>query len=284
MLPLPALPTAAVSSPNALRVVLLGAGRVAAHLAPALEQAGHRVVHIWSRSAASATSLAARLHGATADTDPDLRHLEADVFVLAVPDAAVANVLQVAHFPMNALVTHTAGALPLDVFAAYSGVRGGVFYPLQTFSPGRAVAWETVPLCIEAAEAVGEATLLRLAHSLSHDVRLVATPARLALHVAAVFASNFTNHVLGISHALMQEAGLPFDLLAPLVRETTEKALANPPFTVQTGPAARQDTPTLHRHEAALAAHPQWQALYKALTISIQQQAQAPARNNEDPK
>ena len=95
---------------------------------------------------------------------------------------------------------------------------------------------------------------------------------RLKLHVAAVFANNFTNHVLGIADALLAEAGLPPALLASLVRETVDKALANAPFSVQTGPAVRQDLPTLAVHEAALAAHPAWQTLYAQLTASIQAQ------------
>jgi predicted short-subunit dehydrogenase-like oxidoreductase (DUF2520 family) len=167
------------------------------------------------------------------------------------------------------------------VFEGQPTVQGGVFYPLQTFSPGRVIEWLTVPLCIEAADAAGEATLLALARSLSRQVQLVATDQRQRLHVAAVFASNFTNHLLGISHALVQEANLPFALLEPLLRETVEKALASPPFSVQTGPAARYDAPTLARHQAELAAHSTWLELYKLLSISIQQQTSAARQNNE---
>jgi predicted short-subunit dehydrogenase-like oxidoreductase (DUF2520 family) len=203
-----------------------------------------------------------------------------DVYLLAVPDAAVPDVLAAATFPANALVAHTAGALPLSLFDAYVGVRGGVFYPLQTFSPGRKIDWAAVPLCIEAADEAGLATLLALARSLSQLVQPVATVQRQRLHVAAVFASNFTNHLLGISHALLREANLPFELLAPLLRETVEKALIAPPFSVQTGPAARRDAPTLARHEAELTAHPMWLSLYKLLSDSIQQQLPPAPPNN----
>jgi predicted short-subunit dehydrogenase-like oxidoreductase (DUF2520 family) len=167
------------------------------------------------------------------------------------------------------------------VFEVQPTVWGGVFYPLQTFSPGRMIDWPTVPLCIEAADAAGEATLLALARSLSQQVQLVATNQRQRLHVAAVFASNFTNHLLGISQALLQEANLPFTLLEPLLRETVEKALAAPPFSVQTGPAVRRDAPTLARHEAELVAHPTWLEVYKLLSISIQQQILPAPQNNE---
>lgn len=276
-------PMSTLQSPFApQRIALLGTGRVATHLGFALLKAGHQVVTVWSRTTTSAQSLAAKLPGAVVSTSLDFApQPPADLYLLSVPDAAVSEVLAAANFPAGALVVHTAGALPIALFEAYPQVRGGVFYPLQTFSPGRVIDWAAVPLCIEAADETGQALLLGLAHSLSNLVQPVATIQRQHLHVAAVFASNFTNHLLGISHALLTEANLPFELLAPLLRETVEKALAAPPFSVQTGPAARRDAYTLARHQAELTAHPAWLALYKSLSDSIQQQLPPASSNNE---
>ncbi|WP_133257255.1 Rossmann-like and DUF2520 domain-containing protein [Hymenobacter edaphi] len=271
--------------PVSFKIALLGAGRVAAQLAPALARAGHRVVAVWSRQAASARAVAdplgaAALHGPA----PDLRRAPAaDLYLLAVPDDAAAAVLAAAQWPAGALVAHTSGALPLAVFAARPEVRGAVFYPLQTFSPGRAIDWPQVPLCLEAADADGLAVLQQVAASLSQRVLLVASVPRRQLHVAAVFASNFTNHLLGLADALLTEAQLPADLLTPLVRETVDKALRNPPFQVQTGPAIRHDAATIATHTAALAAHPRWQALYTQLTASIQASAAAPGPGPAEP-
>ncbi|MCA8832835.1 Rossmann-like and DUF2520 domain-containing protein [Hymenobacter pini] len=262
---------------TSLRVVVLGTGKVAGHLLPALQQAGHEVVGIWSRTLASARAVA------VATGVPVLASLQAlppaEVYILPLPDAAVPEVLAAARFPAGALVVHTAGALPLSVFAGYPHIRGGVLYPLQTFSPGRPINWATVPLFLEAADAAGMRTLRQLAASLSQDVRELTSAQRLQLHVAAVWASNFPNHLLGISHALLQEANLPGELLHPLIQETVEKALSQPPFTAQTGPALRHDASTLARHEAALARHPEWQRLYQQLTASIQHTAQEEAAN-----
>ena len=255
-----------------MRVGLLGAGRVASLLGLALVAAGHEVVFVWSRTAAPAEALATQLPGAQFLPRLASPLPPADVYLLAVPDAAVAPLLASTPWPDGALVAHLAGALPLAVFEAQPAVRGGVFYPLQTFSPGRAIDWPTVPLCIEANNLAAEGTLLDLASSLSQHVRRLDSAQRLKLHVAAVFANNFTNHLLGIADALLAEAALPPELLAPLVRETVDKALANPPFAVQTGPAVRRDAPTLAAHQAALAVHPAWQMLYQQLTASIQAQ------------
>ena len=255
-----------------LRIGLFGTGRVASQLAPALVAAGHRIAFVWNRNQARAAALAAGLPGVQALVDLASPLPPADAYLLAVPDAAVAPLVAAVAWPKGALVAHLAGALPLSVFEAQPAVRGGVFYPLQTFSAGRAIHWPTVPLCIEANDLTAEATLLDLAGSLSQHVLRLDSAQRLKLHVAAVFANNFTNHLLGIADALLAEADLPPALLAPLVRETVDKALANPPFVVQTGPAVRRDAPTLAAHHAALAAHPAWLALYEQLTASIQAQ------------
>ncbi|UOQ54660.1 Rossmann-like and DUF2520 domain-containing protein [Hymenobacter cellulosivorans] len=253
------------------RILLLGAGRVAQHLGPALWRAGHTVTHVWSRTLASAQAVAAQVPGALPISSLDLQSLPAaDLYILCVPDGAVPAVLAEAAFPAGALVVHTAGALPLAVFAPYPALRGGVLYPLQTFSPGRLIEWLSVPICVEAGTAADQDLVAEVARSLSQVVEIVATPQRQAIHVAAVFACNFTNHLLGIGHALVQEAGLPFTLLEPLIRETVQKALAQPPFTVQTGPAVRQDTATLDRHRELLLGHPQWRQIYNELTASIQ--------------
>ena len=253
-----------------LRIGLFGSGRVATQLGPALAAAGHQVAFVWSRNAP--TSLAAQLPSALPLTGYASPLPPADVYLLAVPDAAVVPLLAATTWPEGALVAHLAGALPLSVFAAQPAVRGGVFYPLQTFSSGRSIDWSTVPLCIEASDLGAESTLLNLASGLSQHVLRLDSAQRLKLHVAAVFANNFTNHLLGIADALLAEAELPPALLAPLVRETVDKALANQPFAVQTGPAVRHDAPTIAAHHAALAAHPAWRTLYEQLTASIQAQ------------
>ncbi|UOQ66842.1 Rossmann-like and DUF2520 domain-containing protein [Hymenobacter volaticus] len=267
---------------SSFRIVLLGAGRVASQLGLAVVQVGHQVPYVWSRTSNSAAALAATLPGAEVLPDLNLTAVPpADVYLLAVSDAAVPAVLAQAQFPKGAIVAHTSGAVPLAVFHDTPDVQGGVFYPLQTFSVGRILDWQTVPLCIEAATPTAEATLLALARTLSASVQRIDTAQRQLMHLAAVFACNFSNHLFGVSHALLQQQQLPLALLGPLIHETVEKALANPPFTVQTGPAARQDEPTLARHREALTAYPEWLALYNVLSNSIKQQQMGGSLNNQ---
>lgn len=256
--------------PGKYRVVVIGAGNVAWHLAPALEQAGHRVEAVYSRSPENATILAARLQNAFPVASLDFRTSSAGVFLVAVTDQALPEVLQVARFPSGSLVAHTSGSQPLSLIAAVgTSLKKGVLYPVQTFSKAKPIDFVTVPICVEGADMESHKVLLNLANSLSEQVYEVGSEERKRLHLAAVFACNFTNHLLGIGFDLLEQAGLPSHLLHPLLRETVDKALAYPPFTVQTGPAARGDRAILEEHLRLLRDQPAYQRLYRILTESI---------------
>ena len=244
------------------------------HLAPALERAGHHVVAVVSRHLRSAKKLAYRLQWAEPGTSLDFSGTAADVVVLAVADKALGEVVREATFPSASLVVHTSGTQPLAVLAEADLVRGiGVLYPLQTFSKAKPVDIRTVPFCVEGGDFVSQEQVERLARSLSEQVQVVSSAERKVLHLAAVFACNFTNHLLGIGFELLQNTGLPPHLLHPLIRETVDKALAFPPFSVQTGPAVRGDEETMAEHLRLLSSAPGYQQLYRLLSERIQRQA-----------
>jgi predicted short-subunit dehydrogenase-like oxidoreductase (DUF2520 family) len=258
-----------------LRIVLLGAGNVGWHLAAALEKAGHEIVAVYSRTGHSAAELAATLPHALVFTDPDFAELPADLFLIAVPDKTVPELLQKAVFPQNSLVAHTSGALPLSVFDPYQTIRGAVFYPLQTFSKNTPVHFRNIPFCLETADENAMHLLEKVAGSLSEKVIRISSEDRKILHLAAVFACNFTNHLFGIGSEILKEKQLAFDLLQPLVEQTVSKAFARDPFTVQTGPAVRHDENTMQAHLNLLENKPTYSAIYELLSGSIQEKAGA---------
>jgi predicted short-subunit dehydrogenase-like oxidoreductase (DUF2520 family) len=92
---------------------------------------------------------------------------------------------------------------------------------------------------------------------------------RRALHVAAVFACNFTNHLFAISQDLLAAENLDFNLLRPLIAETADKIRLNDPATVQTGPAIRGDDQIINSHLEMLKDKPELHELYKKLSQSI---------------
>lgn len=93
---------------------------------------------------------------------------------------------------------------------------------------------------------------------------------RSRIHLAAVFACNFANHMYAIGEEVARRAGLDFEVLKPLVAETAAKACdARSPRDVQTGPAVRNDTPTMERHLALLDGEPTLQEIYTQISNNI---------------
>ncbi|WP_242926560.1 Rossmann-like and DUF2520 domain-containing protein [Pontibacter vulgaris] len=257
-----------------MRIALIGAGNVAWHLAHTAVAAGHQVVALYSRTVEAAEALAKEFTATQVIPTPDFTSVEADIVIIAIPDAAVAAVASQVKVNAGTIVVHTSGSLPLQVLQSINDARIGVFYPLQTFTKGKPVDFKQVPVLLEA-ENESTLTLLKaFAQSISQHVIEVTSEKRKHLHLAAVFACNFTNHLLGISREILLEADLPATLLQPLIQETIQKAASQHPFLVQTGPAIRRDENVIKTHLHLLQNHPQYQQLYQQLTQSIQNQQQ----------
>jgi predicted short-subunit dehydrogenase-like oxidoreductase (DUF2520 family) len=252
-----------------MNITFIGAGNVAWHLAQALDTAGHTVQQVYSRRLQSAVQLADQLYNAEPTQSLDFSRSKASVFFIAVPDQAVATLVAQLKLPPQAILVHTSGTLPIEVLAAFENT--GVFYPLQTFSKTKTIQIEQVPFCIEASTPETEEILVSLAQDISRTVYLVSSAERKVLHVAAVFACNFTNHLLAIAYQITLQENLEFSLLEPLIRETINKALAGEnPASMQTGPAVRNDTSTMQSHLAYLAHFPAEKEIYKLISQNIQ--------------
>lgn len=260
-----------------MEITFIGAGNVAWHLAPALENAGHHVNEIVSRQLSHARQLVSLLYDARPRSDLNIANSSSRLFLLTVPDDALPDVCSRLVLPENAIVIHTSGSYSLDdlnrLMQLYSDipVRTGVFYPLQTFSRDQNLLdFEEIPLCIEASDPETEGVLVAMGQEISSIVYLVSSAERRVLHLSAVFACNFTNYLLTIAKDLTDANDLEFDLLRPLIRETFRKALAaNNPADVQTGPARRGDQKTVTTHLAMLNRQPPLMEIYELLTEGI---------------
>ncbi|NLT04498.1 MAG: DUF2520 domain-containing protein [Bacteroidales bacterium] len=252
-------------------ITLIGAGRVANHLGPALFKAGHRFEQVYSRTMAHASELADTL-GAEAVDQPAAIKPGADLYLCALSDDALTTVLD--EMPLNQwdnpLLVHTAGSLPLSLLAPYTN-RAGVLYPLQTFSPNRPLDLTSLPLFVEATDDTTLQMISALATDISGVVKPLASEKRLTLHLAAVYACNFVNHLYGVAGELLEEDGLDFSLLLPLIDETAAKVHDLAPREAQTGPAVRNDRRVIDKHLLLLANHPEKAALYKLLSEHIHQ-------------
>lgn len=248
------------------RIVFIGAGNVASHLAPAIEKAGAgRVVQVWSRAMDSASALASRLGDCEAVIEPGRIVTDADMYVVCMADHAVpALVGKLPH--NNALWVHTSGSLPVSILGRLSG-RTGVLYPLQTFSRNVDVDMTQVPFFIEGSTPDVTDTLSAIARAISGNVHYADGGLRARMHVAAVFACNFTNHLYSIADGLLRNDGLDLSVLYPLMQETLRKAMERSPRECQTGPAVRGDVSVVEKHASMLPHH--LAGIYMMLSRSI---------------
>ena len=258
-----------------MQVVLVGAGRLATQLALALRASGHEVLAVYSRTLSSAAALT-RQAGGTATDDVSQLPPHADLFVIAVSDAAITSLLpRLVAGRRSETFVHTAGSVPLSVFDSFDLSSYGVFYPMQTFSKERQVDFRRIPIFIEASDEPTLARLHQLAASLSSEVRQLSSSERRYLHLAAVFASNFANHCYALSSQVLQRCGLPLSIMLPLIDETAAKVHDLPPAQAQTGPAVRYDTPVIEAQSRLLEADPLLREVYDLMSHSIHELALA---------
>jgi predicted short-subunit dehydrogenase-like oxidoreductase (DUF2520 family) len=227
------------------KITLIGSGRVATQLGLALAAKHKNIVQVYSRHLESARQLSARVDAVAIDALSQLSS-DSDLYIISVVDDAIAEVAAKLRFS-GKIVAHTSGSVPMQVLDGYDW-KSAVIYPLQTFAKDKNVDFKNIPICIEAADAETETHLEVLARELSGDVRKVNSEQRMMIHVAAVFANNFTNFMYVMSQELLEKSDLSFDILLPLIRETTDKLNHKFPKEAQTGPAARGDNEVIRKH------------------------------------
>lgn len=196
---------------------------------------------------------------------------DADLYIIAVSDNAIANVAErIAGTVRNgSLVAHTSGTMTIDILDGHD-FRIGVFYPLQTFSKNVNLDYQKIPIFIEAQNESDLKELSSIAALISRNVVRMDSERRKDLHIASVLSCNFVNHLWTLADKYLEEKGIDFTLLRPLIEETVRKLEHCSPFESQTGPAVRHDSKTIRSHTDRLSDHPEILKLYKDLTDSIE--------------
>ncbi len=258
-----------------MRIVFIGAGNLATHLSLALYEKGCTIAQIYSRTEESARTLAEKVNAAYTHRIDEIIN-DADLYVFSVKDDALPQLLHKIE-KNQSLWVHTAGSVPMDIFKSHSE-HFGVLYPLQTFSKTKDVDFSTIPIYIEANQPQHLESLKKLAAKLSNQVIEASSEQRKYLHVAAVFAGNFTNHMYAIAANLLEEKGLHFDQFLPLIRETANKIQTIHPQEAQTGPAVRFDEEVINRHMNMLEDR-NLQKIYHLLSENIHEAAK---KRNKD--
>lgn len=227
-----------------MKIGIIGQGNVASHLVQALKDCNHQVV-----------SCGGRVLQCPVPED-------ADVLILAVKDDAISSIPA---YPM--LTVHTSGSIPMS---AIHGERRGVLYPMQTFTKGVSVDISQIPFFVEAQEPADQEILLRLASDISTRVQVLDSERRRSLHLAAVLCNNFVNNLYDHTARVLEENGLDFSIMLPLIDETARKVHSLSPRLAQTGPAVRWDTSVMQAHQEQIQ-DPLLRQIYALLSESIHQ-------------
>ena len=250
-----------------MKIVLIGAGNLATHLGKALHAAGHDMVQVFSRTMQSAETLASLL-----DAEPltDMAQVRdgADVYIFSVKDSALEQLISQLCGGEKKVFLHTAGSMPMSVFRG-KALHYGVLYPMQTFSKQREVDFSIIPCFIEANDEFALKQIEGLAGQISHRVYQLSSEDRKYLHLSAVFACNFANHCYAASQELLQQHGIPFDVMLPLIDETAAKVHGMTPKEAQTGPAVRYDENVIGKQIQLLENQPYFQKIYDCMSKSI---------------
>ena len=249
-----------------MEVVFIGSGNVATRLGLALKEKGVIVKQIYSKSLTNAEKLAKKLD-AEATSDVSDIYIDADFYFYALKDTALRSILKIIDMPAGIQV-HTAGSISIREFEGFTS-RFGAFYPLQTFSVDKPVDFSNIPICIEACNQDVQEKLTALGSLISQKVILLNSEGRRKVHLAAVFACNFTNYMYDIASQILENSGIPFDIMHPLITETAEKIMTMKPHHAQTGPAVRLDETTIDKHLDMLNKNIDFKNIYKVFTKSI---------------
>jgi len=243
-------------------IVLVGSGNVATHLGLSLIKKGYTIKQVWSRELRNAIILANKLNATATDSLNKLQ--DADLYILAIKDDALNSIINKLNVDN---IIHTSGAINIDIFHT-KFKNYGVFYPLQTFNKKVDSDFSNTPICIEANNVSLTEKLLKIGRELSEKVIKMNSQERKEIHIAAVFACNFTNHMFTIADSILDKSNNEFKLLLPLINQTIEKLKQERPSKLQTGPAARKDLKVIQDHISSLSDN-RVKELYKIISNSI---------------
>ena len=244
-----------------MQIVLIGSGNVAFHLAKAFTEAQIPISQIFGRNTTELQKISEQFSiPFSTETLAD-----SDLYIISVSDSSIAEVSSLIKNE-NALVAHTSGSVSREALSG--NYRKSVFYPLQTFSKSKNLDYSKIPFFIDAENENDEEILKNLASKISKNVMLANDEKRKYIHLTAVFACNFVNHLYARAKEISDSQGIPFDYFLPLIDETTQKIHELEPKLAQTGPAIRNDEKVLKLHESLLTDEEKLK-IYKTLNESI---------------
>lgn len=248
-----------------MNIVLIGSGNVATVFGKLLKKTGHNIAQVVSKNKEHALELAGVLQ-AGSTTYLENVYTDADMYIIAVADYAIKDIAESLHLTEK-IVVHTSGAVSKNILQ-HTSENYGVLYPLQSLR--KEISYKPlIPLLIDGSNSKTLSIIRSLAESISPKASVADDEQRLKLHVAAVIAANFSNHLYTLTADYCNKENIRFDMLIPLIQETANRLNEFAPKDIQTGPAVRGDYTTIQKHLELLSGYPQMKNLYESISQSI---------------
>lgn len=248
-----------------MQTVIIGSGNVAYHLAKAFVQNGISLAQIFGRNEKELDKISEELNISNSTNNL----VEADLYIICVSDGSIGAVSKLIT-KKDCLVAHTSGSLAKEILVGE--YRKSSFYPLQTFSKTKDLDYKKIPFFIETENEEDQKILTDLASKISDNVMESNHEKRKYIHLTAVFACNFVNHLFARAKEISDAQEIPFDYFLPLINETVQKINEIDPKSAQTGPAVRNDQRVLELHEQLL--KDESLEIYKTMNHSIKKMYQ----------
>lgn len=273
------------------KIAVIGRGNVGSHLAKAFCEADCEVIEVSAREILEQAGQRIQSEHKDVGLPGDHKHdlpEDCDLYLLCVRDNAMeqttAAISKLLSGELHAdsregnepIIAHTSGSVSLERLRRQTAtnMKAGVFYPMQTFSKNIAMDYSSIPFFIEGEDAETESVLRDIASLVSSNVSETDSKVREDYHLAAVFACNFSNHLCALAEKQLNEKGLDFNNLRPLIAQTFQKILKESPAEVQTGPASRRDADVISRQLSKLQADPRLRHIYSVMTESIMRESE----------
>tara|TARA_E500000081_G_scaffold57175_1_gene59904 strand:- start:164 stop:934 length:771 start_codon:yes stop_codon:yes gene_type:complete len=243
------------------KILLVGSGNVATHLAINLKSKNYNIQQIFSRSTENAKDLAKKVDSDYTDKPKNI--VASDLTIIAVNDDSIKDIID---FLPDVPTVHTSGYTNINILKN-SFTNYGVIYPLQSFKKNIELNFTDIPFLIEANSKEFENKLIKLCSCFTNNAIRVNSSERKKIHLAAVFACNFSNHMQVIAKEIMDDAKINFELLIPLIKKTFSSLEVDPKLK-QTGPAVRKDFNILEKHINLIQKN-EYREIYKLISDSI---------------
>lgn len=249
-----------------LKVAIIGSGNVAGHLAPALKKGGYEITQVYTRKQNSGKELVKKTGAALIHSFEEISP-ENEIIFICVSDYSIAEVAS--NIPKgNYIVVHTSGSTHIDILKQ-AHKKSGVFYPLQTFTKEIKTDWKKIPICIEGSSKTITEKLEKVAKNIGGPIYKINSKKRQQIHLAAVFANNFSNACYTMAATLLSKSRVDFKILLPLIDQTALKTHFSTPQQLQTGPARRNDQKVMKEHLALLNENKELANVYKQISKYI---------------